>query len=375
MRGRLPPRRPFHPSRRGNMRISHSNMRNSAITFSDSESESNDDIQVVEVKGSKTKSPVLLFSDSSLESSDSQDSEKIPNNVEAEEKCEEKESINLNKKHKIRPYSSFNHNEKPVEKQENESHLLVPNEQEQQENVEENEEEQTIQETENVEQIGQFSFKDDDLHSYTIVRIKKKFSKIVLKLLDDNTEIFLTAEKKVGKKTVQQILKKSDNDPSLPTYLGYVRSHQKSTMFSFCTYQKKSSKDDRECQILGISFDNHNKASVVISKNGKPYFPITQRLSLDQISSTEIPNTIPSSSKENLILLKSTEISSEVEQEFASLFYKDSVKNLVLIDPHTNQLVFALLKSNSELFSLKVRQPFTAVQGFALSIALIRHSF
>lgn len=217
--------------------------------------------------------------------------------------------------------------------------------------------------------------------SFTIARKGKKFSKISFELLEDNTIILKSSPKKEGKKSIQLIYKE-DTVSSLPKYEGYLRSRKKKHFYTFYTIDKKNERDDREGELLSICFNNYNQEAnrnstssietnksitVVIPKYGSPNYPITQRLSLENFAVT---NSIDQS---NFIKLVGTEITPEVESEYGSSFYTKSGKNCALIEPNTNKYVFIFLKSNYEIFNLKVRPPLTVIQGFALAIALIKH--
>lgn len=224
--------------------------------------------------------------------------------------------------------------------------------------------------------------------SFTVVRKGKKFSKISFELFENSASILKSSSKKEGKKIIQLVYKENnldDNISSLPIYVGYIRDRKKKHFYTFYTTTKKDDRDDREGELLCIYFnDNSNQensnsasgsldstkssVSVIIPKTEKPNYPISQRLTFENFLVTG------KFDQSKFIKLVGSKITSEIESEFGSSFYIKSGKNCALVEPNSNKYVFILLKSNYEIFNMKVRPPLTVQQGFALAISLIKHN-
>ncbi|OHS97864.1 hypothetical protein TRFO_35852 [Tritrichomonas foetus] len=436
MRRGSSPRRPY-PIRRGGPRggISRTPVPKRGrvfIDFSDSQTDSDtsdDDIKVVEVKKTSDSKP-LLFSDSEEEDTYSNSPPYIKpkpttkkneqdwnsksirpvkpsqapdrnssnprrhtlqskgenfdlfndiNNKSLNENSEKPNNVSMN--NNLMVYTNENEigihensqrkSDKIISDGENEDNFIIPS------NEYKNDKNNTQTNENNIRNRVDWDFSTIDanpFHVFTVVRNKKKFSKQKLRLLENNIEKYQSIDKKRGKKIIHLIYNESSVDPSIPKFAGFVRSCKKDSLFTFYSTKLKDDRDNREGELFGLCFskDSNNQQSVdvVIPMFGDPHYPITQRVSLGQMAKSGILE-FPNNSK--FIKLISKEIGEGIGQEFGSSFYQDSIKNVVLIEPTTNNVVFILLRSNKEIFNMKVRPPLTDVQGYALAISMIKH--
>ncbi|OHS99443.1 hypothetical protein TRFO_08370 [Tritrichomonas foetus] len=244
----------------------------------------------------------------------------------------------------------------------------------------------------------------DELQEFQVVRSGKSFGKLKLKMVNPHTnEVIFTSKDKKSNRKNYHLITIATNDPlSIPAFVGPIRSHKKESRFTFYSMQKKNECDDREGEIVGIAFSKPGSSSddpiqspnlktgtnngmalnekmgvrmnvemtVLITKMDVPHYPITQRLTLEQMA---VSNCIPLNFRDKFIKLKPIRIEDDVKSELGSTFFMHSVKNMVLVEEESKVVVFAFLKSTDNVFHLKIRKPLSLSQAFSIAISLFKY--
>ena len=210
---------------------------------------------------------------------------------------------------------------------------------------------------------------DVEFQTSLIIKNQKMFlTSMRLKMLQDDKLIFNSVD---GKESNHLISENTDiNAPiTKENCVGYVRGRNKNNTFTLYLPTVMNERDDREAELLGISYnieDNLPHLYLVMQKNGEPHYSVTERLMLESMARDKQKNI------NSFFFFESSEFEINPEKDIKSTLFRDNFRKITIVEDRTKIPVFQLSKSTTDVFIMKVRPPFKPLHGYAISVALLK---
>lgn len=215
---------------------------------------------------------------------------------------------------------------------------------------------------------------DDNMKEFSIAREKTKKS-VSFHLLRGEKGIYFSRPCKDGIGKLQMVSTCVDLDECKhPKVVGLVRFNSRGKKFGVMTNEQKEN-DDREPNIAGGAIYQNKQEKVrsckiVITRDGKPVWPISARRDLATIATAATKGEEVSDHYRILNARRGWELTTEEAKEFGDILIEKSCKNFIIEDEQ-KQILFMLYKKGDGLFGVKCRYPITPFIGFGIGMGII----
>ena len=219
-----------------------------------------------------------------------------------------------------------------------------------------------------------------ELLHFNIFREQKMFSALrsnELRLMADGQVLLFSQEVKdnIGKLHVITSKRTTGTDPG-SGFQGSVRVNNGSERFTVISNEEKPN-DDREGELAGIEIagktrERGRSMAVVLTADEKPYFAISKSRGLSRVALSALKENKPVQPRFKLFLPKALTCGEDgsIQIEDREVTAMDTFKNCTIQDENGATL-FALYKVAEGCYGMKCRAPFTPLIAFGLSIAMM----